>query len=70
MIMAGERKILEVAVFADSVRPCTPCGGCRQKLAEFGGPDTVVISCGPDGERARWTLAELLPEAFSLEGEE
>ncbi|MEM7268581.1 MAG: cytidine deaminase [Pseudomonadota bacterium] len=70
LIMAGETAITEVAVYADSKAPCTPCGGCRQKLAEFGASDTVVISCGPTGERARWTLGELLPEAFSLEGEE
>lgn len=69
MIMAGEREAAEVCVWADSTRPCTPCGGCRQKLAEFGSPETVVISAGPSGERGRWTLAELLPEAFSLEGD-
>ena len=69
MIMAGEQRIAEICVWADSARPCTPCGGCRQKLAEFGRADTVVISAGPGGERGRWTLGELLPEAFSLEGE-
>lgn len=69
MVMAGAERIEMVCVYADSARPCTPCGGCRQKLAEFGTPDTVVISAGPDGERGRWRLAELLPEAFSLEGE-
>jgi cytidine deaminase len=70
MIVAGETRIDEVCVWADSVNICSPCGGCRQKLVEFGRPDTVVISAGPEGERARWTLAQLLPEAFTLEGEE
>ncbi len=69
LVMAGETRIVEVAVWAASARPCTPCGGCRQKLAEFGGPDVPVISCGPTGERARFSLGGLLPEAFSLEGE-
>lgn len=69
MIVAGETRINEVCVWADSQNICTPCGGCRQKLAEFGHPGTVVISAGPDGERARWTLADLLPHAFTLEGE-
>lgn len=67
MLMAGERRIAEVCVWADSATPCTPCGGCRQKLAEFGGPDTLVISAGPTGERGRWTLGELLPAVFTLE---
>lgn len=69
MVMAGETRIVAVCVWADSQRPCTPCGGCRQKLAEFAGADTVVISAGPKGERGRWTLGALLPEAFSLEDE-
>lgn len=69
MVMAGAGRIEAVCVFADSTRPCTPCGGCRQKLAEFGGADTIVISAGPEGERGRWRLGDLLPEAFSLEGE-
>ena len=70
MVMAGETALAEVCVWADSAKPCTPCGGCRQKLAEFGTAETVVISAGPEGERGRWTLGALLPEAFSLEGEE
>ena len=69
MVMAGGGRIAEICVWADSARPCTPCGGCRQKLAEFGGPETIVISAGPGGERGRWRLGALLPEAFDLEGE-
>lgn len=68
MVLAGEIRATEVCVWADSDRPCTPCGGCRQKLAEFCGPETPVISAGPGGARARWTLGALLPEAFALEG--
>lgn len=68
MVMAGETRAVEICVWADSERPCTPCGGCRQKLAEFCGAETPVISAGPGGERARWTLGALLPEAFSLGG--
>ncbi|MEM7522525.1 MAG: cytidine deaminase [Pseudomonadota bacterium] len=69
MIMAGEAEVVEICIWADSAAPCTPCGGCRQKLAEFGSADTIVISAGPTGERRRWTLGGLLPEAFSLEEE-
>lgn len=69
MIMAGDQSVAEVCVWADSAKPCTPCGGCRQKLVEFGRADTIVISAGPTGERGRWTLGDLLPEAFSLEGD-
>lgn len=67
MILAGVRRFTEMAVWVDSPHICTPCGGCRQKLSEFAGPEAVVISAGPDGERRRWTMGELLPEAFSKE---
>ena len=39
-----------------TARAVTPCGGCRQKLAEFAGPETPVILAGPGGERARTTV--------------
>ena len=70
MVAAGERQIAEVVVCADSEAPLTPCGGCRQRLAEFGRADTVVRSAGPQGERARWTLGALLPAAFTMDDRE
>jgi cytidine deaminase len=66
MVAAGEREIVEVLVIAEHPEPITPCGGCRQRLAEFGRASTPVIACSPAGERARWTLGELLPAAFGL----
>jgi cytidine deaminase len=39
----------------------TPCGACRQWALELGGPALVVVVESPDGERARWTLADLTP---------
>lgn len=65
MVAAGERRIAELLVIADSPRPVTPCGGCRQKLAEFGGPDMIVRLAALDGEKQRMTLGDLLPGAFS-----
>ncbi len=67
MVAAGAREIAEVAVLADGEALCTPCGGCRQKLSEFAGPDTPVHVAGPDGVRASFTLGELLPHAFTFE---
>ena len=64
MIMAGERRIVEVLVVADGDTLCSPCGGCRQKLSEFSAAETVVHICGPEGVRKTITMAELLPVAF------
>jgi cytidine deaminase len=54
-----------VLVVADSPSPVTPCGGCRQKIAEFAGGDVPVTMCTMDGERMRMTVAELLPGVFT-----
>jgi cytidine deaminase len=64
MVTAGQIRIEEVLVVADGPEPVTPCGGCRQRLAEFAAPETPVILAGLDGERTRLTLGDLLPGAF------
>lgn len=64
MVAAGEGEIAEVAVIADCPEPVTPCGGCRQKLAEFGGADVPVTMATVAGVEKTVTLAELLPLAF------
>lgn len=70
MVMAAEtaadRIVAEVVVAAELDPPVTPCGGCRQRLAEFGRPDTMVHAADLTAIRASWTLAELLPAAFRL----
>ncbi|MDF1854510.1 cytidine deaminase [Pseudooceanicola sp.] len=64
MIAAGDRQLNEVLVIADSPAPVPPCGGCRQKLVEFGAGDTPVTMCTLDGATRVMTLAELLPGRF------
>ncbi len=67
MIAAGDTEIAAVAVIADSPIPVSPCGGCRQKLAEFGKGDVSVTLATTDGLLQNTTLAELLPGAFTAE---
>jgi homotetrameric cytidine deaminase len=62
LISAGEREIAGVAVVAGRMDVCPPCGGCRQKLAEFAKPDTPVHL----GRSTTTTMGELLPLAFEL----
>ena len=64
MVMAGETRIVEAAVMGDGEAPCTPCGGCRQKLYEFAGDDLPIHVCGLQGLRLTVTLGTLLPLAF------
>ncbi len=67
MVMAGETHIVEAAVMGAGDAPCTPCGGCRQKLYEFAGDELPIHVCGPQGRRRTVTLGELLPLAFGPE---
>ena len=64
MVAAGETELVEVCVIAGSPQPVTPCGGCRQKLAEFGRGDVPVRLASVDGPETTMTIAELLPGAF------
>ncbi|WP_368045143.1 cytidine deaminase [Paracoccus sp. SCSIO 75233] len=64
MIAAGETRLTEVAVIADSPSPVPPCGGCRQKLAEFGDGKTPVLLATTAGATEATTIGGLLPGRF------
>lgn len=66
MVAAGDSRIAEILVIADSPAPVPPCGGCRQKIAEFADPTVPVTLCTTDGASLTMTVADLLPGAFSL----
>jgi len=59
-VAAGARKFLAVAVVADTAVPISPCGACRQVLAEFGVPRVMLAN---RAERLEFTLEELLPRS-------
>jgi homotetrameric cytidine deaminase len=67
LVAAGQTRITEVAVTAAHMEFCPPCGGCRQRLAEFASPDTPVHLGRPDGRRMTTTVGDLLPLAFDFE---
>jgi homotetrameric cytidine deaminase len=64
LVAAGEREIAAVAVVAEKLEICPPCGGCRQRLSEFARADTPVYLGRPGGRLHATTLGELLPLAF------
>ncbi len=64
MVAAGEQELTEVYVVASSPQPVPPCGGCRQKLAEFGKPDVKVTLATATGTELETTIGQLLPGAF------
>jgi homotetrameric cytidine deaminase len=68
LVAAGESVITAVAVVAEKLEICPPCGGCRQRLKEFGDPSTPVYLGRPgSGGPTTVTLGELLPGSFDRE---
>ncbi|EAR52037.1 Cytidine deaminase [Oceanicola granulosus HTCC2516] len=65
MVAGGFTAIAEMAVVSDSETPVTPCGGCRQKLAEFAAPNVPVTLATLDGATLETTVGELLPGVFA-----
>ena len=65
MLYGPELRVLAAVVYNRNGVACSPCGACRQTLAEFAGPDAVVIFPGADGP-VRTSLGALLPMAFEL----
>lgn len=59
-VAAGVRRFLGVAVVADTAVPISPCGACRQVLAEFGVPEVMLAN---RESRLQFRLEELLPRA-------
>jgi len=67
MIAGGDKRIAEITVIADSPQPVSPCGGCRQKIAEFADGDVVVTLHTTDGAMLQTTVSALLPGVFDAD---
>ena len=66
-VMAGGGEITEIAVVAEKMDRITPCGGCRQRLAEFAGPDTKLYLCDQTGIVETVRLEDIFPRCFDTE---
>lgn len=65
MVLGGGRRIVAAVVVGEGAEPITPCGGCRQKLREFGDGSLVIRSADAEGHwRGEHTLGQLLPSSF------
>lgn len=67
-VSEGESEFTGIAVVSDSEDFCSPCGACRQVMAEFGG-DIKVYMCNNRGEYKVKSVADLLPGSFNLDGD-
>jgi cytidine deaminase len=64
MVAGGGSRIASIVVVGEGEHLVTPCGGCRQRIREFSGPDTMIHVAAPEGIRRSFTLEELLPHSF------
>ncbi|HMM64242.1 MAG TPA: cytidine deaminase [Mesorhizobium sp.] len=63
-VMGGGGRITEIAVVAERMARITPCGGCRQRLAEFARSDAKLYLCDETGVVQTVTMGEMLPYSF------
>ncbi|WP_280768498.1 cytidine deaminase [Salipaludibacillus daqingensis] len=66
-VSEGVRKFEAIAVVADTEGPVSPCGACRQVMSELLQPETKVFLTNLKNNTSEWTVADLLPGAFSPE---
>lgn len=64
-IVNGEKKFLAIAITASGPDPVPPCGMCRQVISELMAGRALVIAENQQRRRTTWTVAELLPDAFT-----
>lgn len=63
MVTGGGTRIVRIAVVGgrQEPRPCSPCGGCRQRILEFADEATEIILQDESGEPVSCRIADLLP---------
>ncbi|MBK5430593.1 MULTISPECIES: cytidine deaminase [Bacillus] len=66
-VSEGERDFSYLVITGETERPISPCGACRQVIAEFCDPKMPVLLTNVKGDEKEVTVEQLLPGAFSIE---
>ena len=64
-VSEGERSFKELIIYGQTEKPVSPCGACRQVMAEFLEPDLPVTLVAKDKSTVVMTVKELLPYSFT-----
>ncbi len=64
-VSEGHRELEKIAVYGSTNEPVSPCGACRQVMAEFFEPSAKVILISKNGKTVEMTVEELLPYSFT-----
>ncbi|OUC02362.1 cytidine deaminase [Bacillus thuringiensis serovar medellin] len=66
-VSEGERDFSYLVITGETDGPISPCGACRQVIAEFCDPKMSVLLTNVKGDEKEVTVEQLLPGAFSIE---
>jgi cytidine deaminase len=64
-VSQGQREFSALVVYTEQLQLTPPCGACRQVIAEFCTPNTQIMAANHLGQTQTWTVAQLLPDAFT-----
>lgn len=64
-VSQGYREFSEIAIYGETLQPVSPCGACRQVMAEFFEPSAKVILIAKDNSTKETTVGDLLPYSFT-----
>ncbi len=64
-VVKGEQKFSVIVIYTEQEKLTPPCGACRQVIAEFFEPSASVIAVNHKNKQQVWTVAQLLPDAFT-----
>jgi cytidine deaminase len=64
-VIAGETSFKALVIYTEQEKLVPPCGACRQVIAEFFEQDAQITAINHLGEQMHWTVAQLLPDAFT-----
>ncbi|HEM3518267.1 TPA: cytidine deaminase [Streptococcus suis] len=64
-ISEGVKDFSEIIIYGETEKPISPCGACRQVMAEFFDMDLKVTLVAKDKSTVEMTVGELLPYSFT-----
>ncbi|HEX0028095.1 cytidine deaminase [Streptococcus pyogenes] len=64
-ISDGHKELVEIAIYGETMQPVSPCGACRQVMAEFFAPSSLVTLMAKNGQTVEMTVGDLLPYSFT-----
>lgn len=64
-VVNGHTKFAVMAIYTEQEKLTPPCGACRQVIAEFFRPDTLIVATNHKRAFKAWQLQEILPDAFT-----